>query len=102
MDALWEHLATEEAHVLPLMARHLTGPEWDEFARQGMEGIPRRLTLVGFGMMLYEGDPDAVAVEVAKMPAPLRPLLPALGRRAYRRYALRLHGTETPERVSHR
>ena len=102
VDALFEHLATEEEHVLPLMARHLTDAEWDEFARQGMAAIPRRLTLVGFGMMLYEGDPDAVAVEIAKMPAPLRPLLPALGRRAYRRYALRLHGTETPERVSHR
>ncbi len=94
--AMCEHLDTEEEHVLPLMARHLTGAEWEEFARQGMEFIPTRLMLVGFGMMLYEGDPDAVGVEIGKMPALLRPMLPVLGRRAYRRYARRLHGTPAP------
>ncbi len=94
--ALCEHLATEEEHVLPLMARHLTDDEWAEFARRGMGSIPRKLTLVGFGMMLYEGDPAAIAVEIDKMPAPLRPLLPTLGRWAYRRYARRIHGTPAP------
>lgn len=99
VTALCEHLDTEEELVLPLMARHITGPEWEEFTRQGMESIPRRLMLAGFGMMLYEGDAEAVALEIRKLPAPLRPLLPALGRRAYRRYALRLHGTATPHVV---
>ena len=50
-------------------------------------------------MMLYEGDPEALALEIAKLPAPLRPILPALGRRAFRRYARRLHGTPTPPRA---
>ncbi len=99
VTALCEHLDTEEAHVLPLMSRHLTVAEWDEFSERGMSSIPRGMMLVGFGMMLYEGDPEAIAVELRKMPAPLRPLLPVLGRRAYRRYARRLHGTETPARV---
>lgn len=98
--ALFEHLDTEEEHVLPLMARHIEGPEWEEFTRQGMESIPPRLMLVGFGMMLYEGDPEAMAVEVRKMPAPIRSFLPLMGRLAYRRYARRLHGTPTPLRVS--
>jgi hemerythrin-like domain-containing protein len=100
VTALCEHLDTEETHVLPLMARHITAPEWEEFTRQGMESIPRRLMLVGLGMMLYEGDPDAIALEVRKLPAPVRPFLPVLGRFAYRRYARRLHGTPTPSRVS--
>ncbi len=94
--ALYEHLDTEEAHVLPLMARHVTAAEWEEFTRRGMEAIPRRLTLIGFGMMLYEGDPEAIAGEIGKLPAPMRPLLPRLGRAAYRRYARRIHGTVTP------
>lgn len=98
--ALFEHLDTEEEHVLPLMARHIESAEWEEFTRQGMESIPPRMMLVGFGMMLYEGDPDAVAAEVRKMPAPIRSLLPLIGRLAYRRYARRLHGTPTPQRVS--
>ena len=98
VTALGQHLDTEEAHVLPLMARHLTAAEWDEFARRGMGSIPARLLLVGFGMMLYEGDPDAIGAEIRKMPAPLRPLVPRLGRAAYRRYARRLHGTSTPAR----
>ncbi len=96
--ALEEHLDTEEAHVLPLMARHITAAEWEEFTRQGMEFIPLRLMLVGFGMMLYEGDPEAIATEIRKLPAPVRPLLPVLGRAAYRRYARRIHGTETPSK----
>jgi hemerythrin-like domain-containing protein len=93
---LCEHLDTEEARVLPLMARHITTSEWEEFSERGMESIPKGMLLVGFGMMLYEGDPAAIALEIAKLPAPLRPILPLLGRRAFRRYARRLHGTATP------
>lgn len=62
-----------------------------------MESIPLRLLFTGFGMMLYEGDPSVIALEIAKLPAPLRPLLPPLGRLAFRRYARRIHGTPTPK-----
>jgi hemerythrin-like domain-containing protein len=96
--ALCEHLAAEESRVLPLMARHVTASEWEEFTECGMESIPRSMVLTGFGMMLYEGDPEAIAPEIAKLPAPLRPVLPALGRWAFRRYARRMHGTPTPPR----
>jgi hypothetical protein len=47
-------------------------------------------------MMLYEGDRDAIAGELQKVPAPIRMLLPPLGRRAFRRYARTIHGTPTP------
>ena len=95
-EALCEHLEAEETRVLPLMAQHITQQEWDEFTARGMEGIPRGMVLTGFGMMLYEGDAEVIALEVAKLPAPLRPVLPFLGRRAFRRYACRIHGTPTP------
>jgi hemerythrin-like domain-containing protein len=94
--ALCEHLDAEEAHVLPLMARHVTQAEWDAFTEAGMSSIPKRLMLVGFGMMSYEGDPEVIAIEIAKLPRPLRVVLPTLSRRAYRRYARTIHGTPTP------
>ncbi len=84
--------------MLPLMARHITPGEWEEFTERGMESIPKGMLLTGFGMMLYEGDPEAIALEVAKLPAPVRPILPVLGRWAFRRYARRMHGTATPPR----
>jgi len=96
VDRLCEHLDTEETRVLPLMARHITAAEWGEFTARGMESIPKGMMLTGFGMMLYEGDPEAIALEIGKLPWVLRPVLPVLGRRAFRRYACRLHGTATP------
>jgi len=96
--ALCEHLHAEETRVLPLMAQHIRSEEWEEFTERGMESIPKRMLLLGFGMMLYEGDPEVLALEIAKLPAPLRPILPVLGRRAFRRYARRIHGTPTPPR----
>ncbi len=96
--ALFEHLHAEETHLLPIMARHITPGEWEEFTAQGMASIPERLMFLGFGMMIYEGDPEAIEIELRKVPAPLRRLLPPLGRRAFRRYARRVHGTPTPPR----
>jgi hypothetical protein len=100
VEALCEHLDAEESRVLPLMARHITSEEWEEFTQRGMESIPKGMLLTGFGMMLYEGDPEALTLEIAKLPAPLRPVLPVLGRLAFRRYSRRVHGTATPSRGS--
>jgi hemerythrin-like domain-containing protein len=94
--ALCGHLDAEEAHVLPLMARHITPPEWEAFAEAGMSSIPKRLVLVGFGMLAYEGDAEVIAIEVGKLPRPLRLVVHGLSRRAYRRYARKVHGTPTP------
>jgi hemerythrin-like domain-containing protein len=95
---LFEHLSAEETHLLPLMARTVTPAEWTEFTEQGMSTIPKRRMLLGFGMLLYEGDPEAIDLELQKLPAPVRRVLPSLGRRAYRRYARTVHGTPTPRR----
>ncbi len=96
VEALCEHLDTEEARVLPLMAQHITEQEWEEFTRQGMESIPKKMMFTGFGMMLYEGDPEVIAIEMEKVPFLMRVLLPRLGRRSFRAYARRVHGTSEP------
>jgi hemerythrin-like domain-containing protein len=96
--ALFEHLDAEETHLLPIMARHLSAEEWAAFTEQGMSSIPKRLMALGFGMMLYEGDPEVIGIELQHAPAPVRRLLPVLGRAAFRRYARRIHGTPAPSR----
>ena len=96
--ALNEHLDAEESHLLPIMARHITEPEWAEFTARGMESIPRKQTLLGFGMMLYEGDAEVIAILLRDVPAPVRAILPTLGKNSFRRYAMRIHGTRTPPR----
>lgn len=91
-----EHLDAEESRVLPLVARCITAEEWEALGEAGRNGIKRSDTALVFGMMMYEGDPQVVAAMLAPAPLPVRVLVPRLGRRAYRRHALAVHGTATP------
>jgi hypothetical protein len=49
-----------------------------------------------FGMLMQDGDPEVVAMMLAPAPFPVRTLVPRVGRKAYRKHALAIHGTETP------
>ena len=91
-----EHLDAEEARVLPLVARSITPAEWAALGDAGRNGIARSDLSLVFGMMMYEGDPEVVATMLAPAPLPVRVLVPRLGRRAYRKHALTVHGTATP------
>jgi hypothetical protein len=85
----------EEAHLLPIAERVLTGPEWRELGKGGAEEIPRDVRLAVFGMFLADADPDAAAMMVSHLPLPARVLIRLrLPRRAYRRYARRVHLTD--------
>jgi hypothetical protein len=95
-EALDEHLAAEERDVLPLAAAHLTAAEWNELGRDGVAAIPKTQAALAFGTMMYEGDPEVIALILSQAPAPARLLLPRLGPRAYARHARRIHGTATP------
>lgn len=98
VTALCEHLDAEESRLLPIMARHIRPQEWGAFAHAGESSTPKNLRMVFLGMMLYEGDPATMATELAKMPPPVRAVVPRLARRAYRKYAARVHGTPEPAR----
>ncbi|MEV8510895.1 hemerythrin domain-containing protein [Dactylosporangium sp. NPDC051484] len=93
---LSEHLDAEEARVLPLVARCITPKEWAALGDAGRNGIPRKHTALVFGMMMYEGAPEVVATMLAPAPLPVRVLVPRLGRRAFRKHALAIHGSATP------
>jgi hypothetical protein len=91
-----EHLDAEESRVLPLVARCITPAEWAALGDAGRHGIARADLSLVFGMMMYEGEPEVVATMLAAAPLPVRMLVPRLGRRAYRKHALAVHGTVTP------
>jgi hemerythrin-like domain-containing protein len=93
---LVEHLDAEEERLLPIAARTLSQAEWDEMGEAGRNGTPREELALTLGMYQYEGDPGAIAQMLAEAPAPVRWVVPKLSRRAFRRHALRIHGTAAP------
>jgi hypothetical protein len=93
---LAEHLQDEETRVLPLVARCISREEWHELGEAGRAGIPRKDMALVFGMLMYEGDPEVVKIMLAPAPLPVRVLVPRLGRRAFRKHAVAVHGTPTP------
>jgi len=100
LDALYgnlaEHLDAEEERLLPIAARAVTQAEWEEMGVRARENQRRSEMALTFGMLQYEGDPAVMVTMLAEAPAPVRWLVPKLGRRAFRRHALVIHGTATP------
>lgn len=93
---LAEHLDAEEERLMPIVSRSISQAEWDALGEAGRSGVPKGMALLTLGMYQHEGDPDAFATMLADAPPPVRWLLPKLARRAFRRYAVRVHGTATP------
>jgi hemerythrin-like domain-containing protein len=93
---LVEHLDAEEQRLLPIAARTMTQAEWDAMGEAGRASTPRKEMALAFGMYQYEGDPAVITEMLAPAPLPVRVLVPRLARRAFRKYAERVHGTPTP------
>jgi hypothetical protein len=93
---LAEDLEAVETRVLPLVARCITEKEWLALGEAGRKGVARRSMSLVFGMLMQDGDPEVVAMMLAPAPFPVRTLVPRVGRKAYRKHALAIHGTETP------
>jgi hemerythrin-like domain-containing protein len=94
-----EHMEAEEDHILPLAARTVSLREWEAIGEAASAHHDRAVLPLLLGMIQYEGDPEVVAEMLAKAPRLVRAVAPMLSRRAFRRYALALHGTATPPRV---
>jgi hemerythrin-like domain-containing protein len=93
---LAEHLDAEEQRVLPLAVQCLTVEEWDELGEQGRNRTNKSDMALTLGMFIYEGDPEVIANMLAKAPLPVRIIVPRLAKRAFRKHALKVHGTATP------
>ncbi|MFF3417350.1 hemerythrin domain-containing protein [Streptomyces sp. NPDC002698] len=84
--ALLLHLDEEERSVLPLVAEHLTVPEWDLVGERGMDGIPKNKRMLALGAILEEATPEEQAYFLGRVPLIGRLLWRALGRRRYAAY----------------
>lgn len=93
LDAvLREHMADEEAYVLPLVEQHLTVAEWEVLGERGREGMPKDRLLVQLGWIL-DGIPEADQRSfLAGMPLPARLAWRLVGRRAFRRERAMVYG----------
>ena len=91
-----EHLTAEEQRLLPIAARHISEAEWSQLGEEGFAAMPKSRIPLVFGMLMYEGDPEVIQQMLSHAPLLPRLLMPLLAPRAFRRYALRIHGTATP------
>ncbi|MEU1300148.1 hemerythrin domain-containing protein [Streptomyces shenzhenensis] len=102
LPVLTEHLGVEEDLALPLIEKHITAAEWGQMlTRSGAGTPPDKMPLI-FGMMAYEAPPETVAEVIEKMPAEIREVIGGMAAQAFARYAERVHGTPTPERIGAR
>lgn len=93
---LGEHLGMEEEHILPVVANHVTTAEWDQMGRAAGAQVNPALAPVGVGMLMYEGDPEVVEADMARMPPKVRETMKKLAPQAYEAHSLRVHGTLPP------
>jgi hemerythrin-like domain-containing protein len=84
--ALLEHLDDEEAHILPLAARHLSPTEWAALGQHGMAEMDKADLPILFGMVLEDATPQERALMMSTLPLPVRLLLRTVGAWQYRRY----------------
>ena len=78
-----EHLDEEEREILPLVAAHLTGAEWDELGERMHASMPRDRMLKFLGMVLEEATPEEHRQTMSALPLRARVLWRLLGRRKY-------------------
>lgn len=83
--ALLDHLHDEEENILPLIAEHLTAPEWARLGERFAEEVPRSKILFFLGMILEDADPAERQAMMANLPAPARFAWKAFGQRQFRR-----------------
>jgi hemerythrin-like domain-containing protein len=95
---LKRHLTDEEARVVPLMERYITAAEFIEIVRRGAANADLNESALGFGMVMYEGDPDIVDRSIAAMPPDVRSTIRQQAAQAFAEHSRRIHGTATPPR----
>jgi hemerythrin-like domain-containing protein len=95
------HLGAEEVSIVPLMETYITAAEWSRMASEGAANVDPRTLLLGFGMVIYEADPEVVDITIKNMPDDVRPVIRQLAAEAFAAHCQLVYGTATPT-VQHR
>jgi hemerythrin-like domain-containing protein len=93
LPALLEHLGAEEELVLPLVEKHITGAEWDGMVADGAASTPADKLPLALGMMMYEGEVEAVQDALANIPEEIRGVVASQAPAAWAAYAGLVYGT---------
>jgi hypothetical protein len=89
-----EHLAEEEAEILPLVTEHLTPAEWQALGDRGVESLPKNGTAFVFlGLFLQDATDDERKAFLGLVPPPIRLFWHLAGKGIYRRTHRRLYDT---------
>ena len=92
---LLEHLDDEENRLLPLAARHLTGPEWAALGDHFVATTPKAELLLFLGAVLEEATAEERAALLGAMPVLPRLASSSIGRRRYASHVRTVRGTPT-------
>lgn len=95
-SVLSEHLSTEESLVVPLLEQHITAAEWNGLLRKQASAGDRDALALTLGMMIYEGDPEAVDQVIGNLPADMRVGIKKLAESTFATHSQQIHGTATP------
>jgi hypothetical protein len=87
-----EHLAEEEAEILPLVAEHMTPAEWKAIGDRGLGSLPKNGTAFVFlGLILRETTDAERTAFLGLTPPPIRGFWHLFGKGIYRRAYHRLY-----------
>ncbi len=89
---LIEHLDDEEAQLLPLAARHLTGSEWAALGEHFVATTPKAQLLIFLGGVLEETTVDERAAVLGAMPLVARFAWRIVGRHRYTSHMRHVRG----------
>jgi hypothetical protein len=83
---LTQHLAEEEAEILPLAERVLTLQEWEAIGEHSRSQLTPDTAFVIFGMLLEEAPAPVAEGMLGTMPPPVREAYHAVGEKQYADY----------------
>jgi hypothetical protein len=92
VGVLDEHLGTEERDILPIVAQSVTTDEWNEMGKAAGAGVDPALVPVAVGMLMCEGDPEVVELDMARMPPEVWARMKNVAPQAYEAHRRRVFG----------
>jgi hypothetical protein len=98
VPVLDQHMRLEEERAVPLMEKFITAAEWSRMVQAGTAGIDLGDLTLGFGMLMYEGEPEVVDLAIAALPPETHAVIRQRAARAFASHSERVHGTATPPR----
>ncbi|MEU4094812.1 hemerythrin domain-containing protein [Streptomyces sp. NPDC026673] len=90
---LTEHLAVEEAEILPVVDQYLTAAEWHELGNHAINGLPKKKLPIIFGMLASLAEPEVVTLMLSTAPLVPRLVMPIVGPRAFAAHARKVYGS---------